>query len=275
MSTNPFDRQSPVPGIQHVILVGSGKGGVGKSTVALNLAVALKEQGLKIGLLDADIYGPSIPRLVGALHEKVAFTKAGKMTPVWRHGIPTMSMGYVVEEQQAVVWRGPMLFKAMDQFLRDVEWGELDVLVVDLPPGTGDVALTLAQKVPISGAVVVTTPQNLALVDAKKAIDMFRQLRIPLFGVIENMAYLLRGDDRIQLFPKGDLDVFLQSQSIDKLAVLPFAGNLSLSSEAGLPIQQSEPESEIAKLFYETAAKIKPKFKIQKKSGDAELSAHI
>jgi len=171
--TNPFLQQAPVAGIQKIIAVGSGKGGVGKSTVSVNLALALKKQGLKVGLLDADIYGPSLPRLMGALNQKVEISEDGKMIPVKRLGLSLMSIGFIVDEAQAVVWRGPMLFKAMDQFFRDTAWGELDVLVVDLPPGTGDVALTLAQKVPVSGAVVVSTPQNLALADAKKAFDMF------------------------------------------------------------------------------------------------------
>src|SRR3569623_537123 len=192
---NPFLAQAPIPGVKHVIAVGSGKGGVGKSTVAVNLAMALQKDGLKVGLLDADIYGPSVPRLLGAVNAKPEVTQDQKIQPVMRYGLKTMSLGFLVEESQAAVWRGPMLFKAMDQFFRDVNWGELDVLVIDLPPGTGDVGLTMAQKVPVTGAVVVCTPQNIALADAKKAMDMFERTNVRVLGVVENMAYLVNNGE--------------------------------------------------------------------------------
>jgi ATP-binding protein involved in chromosome partitioning len=258
---NPFDRQAPVPGIKHVLLVGSGKGGVGKSTVAANLAVALKDEGLRVGLLDADIYGPSIPRMFGALNQRLEITPEGKMQPLIRHGICLMSVGFIVEENKALVWRGPMLFKAMDQFLRDVIWGELDVLVVDLPPGTGDVAITMAQKVPVTGAVVVCTPQNLALVDAMKAVDMFDQVQVPILGMIENMSFLERNGERVQLFARGNLDGYLKTHDIKKLAEVPFEPSLGLGAEAGLPIVVSEPESATAQAFRRVARELKPRFK--------------
>src|SRR6185437_11899122 len=157
---------------------------------AVNLALALQKSGSPTGLLDADIYGPSIPRMMGAANAKPEVDPSNnKMYPISRFGLKTMSLGYLIDESMAAVWRGPMLFKAIDQFLRDVDWGDLDFLVVDLPPGTGDVALTMAQKVPVTGAIVVCTPQNLALIDAMKAVDMFKQVKVPLLGVIENMAY--------------------------------------------------------------------------------------
>lgn len=238
--TNPFLQQAPIPGIKKIIAVGSGKGGVGKSTLSVNLALSLKEQGLKVGLMDADIYGPSIPRLLGAINQKVAINDQGKMTPIKRFGISLMSIGFIVDENSAVVWRGPMLFKAMDQFFRDTDWGELDVLVVDLPPGTGDVALTMAQKVPVSGAVVVCTPQNLALADAKKAFDMFDKVNVPLLGVVENMAYLEKDGEKIQLFPRGELNQYLDVRKVEKLGVIPFDPAIGMSSEAGIPYVESQ-----------------------------------
>lgn len=234
---NPFLQQAPIKGIKHVIAVGSGKGGVGKSTVAVNLSKALLAQNKKIGLLDADIYGPSVPRMLGATHDKPEVTDDKKIQPVFKQGLKTMSLGYLVDENQAAVWRGPMLFKAMDQFLRDVNWGELDALIVDLPPGTGDVGLTLAQKVPITGAIVVLTPQNIALADAKKAIDMFDRTNVPVLGVVENMSYLEANGERVQLFPKGDLDAYLDTKKIRKLAQIPFLPEIGMSGEAGVTFE--------------------------------------
>lgn len=237
--SNPFLQQAPIQGIKKIITIGSGKGGVGKSTVSVNLALALKKEGLKVGLLDADIYGPSIPRLMGALNQRVEVNEKGKMNPVVRQGISMMSIGFIVEEGSAVVWRGPMLFKAMDQFFRDTSWGDLDVLLIDLPPGTGDVALTVAQKVPVHGAIVVCTPQNIALADAKKAFDMFDKVNVPVLGAVENMAYLERDGERVQLFPRGELNQFLDMKKIPKLAEIPFDPAIGLSSEAGIPYVES------------------------------------
>jgi ATP-binding protein involved in chromosome partitioning len=234
---NPFEQQAAIPGVAKIIAVGSGKGGVGKSTVSVNLAVALRDRGLKVGLLDADIYGPSLPRLMGASHERPVVNEAQKIQPIVRYGVKTMSLGYLVKEESAAVWRGPMLFKAMDQFFRDVEWGELDYLVIDLPPGTGDVGLTMAQKVPVHGAVLVCTPQNLALADAKKAIDMFERTNVPVLGVVENMAYLKTpAGEEVQLFPRGELDGFLDQRKIPKLGVIPFYPEIGISAEAGVPV---------------------------------------
>ena len=268
---NPFEQQQAIPNVRHIIAVSSGKGGVGKSTVATNLALALSKS-CKVGLLDADIYGPSLPRMMGALNQKPNISPAQKIEPLVRYGIKIMSIGFLIAEDAAVVWRGPMLFKAMDQFLRDVQWGELDYLVIDLPPGTGDIQLSVAQKVPVSGAVIVSTPQNVALMDAKKAIDMWSRVGVPILGLVENMSYLLApggnltgaasgGGERIQLFPKGDLDSYLDAKHIEKLGEIPFNPSVSLSSEAGVPIVESHSSSVEAKAFLQIAEKIREKLK--------------
>lgn len=255
---NPFLQQAPIVGVKNIIAVGSGKGGVGKSTVSVNLAMALQKSGSKVGILDADIYGPSLPRMLGSVAARPEVTPDGKIQPVLRYGMKTMSLGYLVEEGQAAVWRGPMLFKAMEQFFRDVNWGELDVLLVDLPPGTGDVGLTLAQKVPVKGAIVVCTPQNVALADAKKAMDMFERTNVPVLGVVENMAYLKTpGGETVQLFPKGELDSYLDVKKIKKLAQIPFYPELGLSAEAGLPLLESHSSEEEGRVFAELATTLK------------------
>lgn len=234
---NPFMQQAPIPNVKKIIAVGSGKGGVGKSTMAVHLAASLKELGYKVGLLDADIYGPSIPRMLGAAKDRPEVDNEQKILPVQKHGIRLMSMGFLVEENLSVVWRGPMLFKAMDQFLRDVRWGELDYLIVDLPPGTGDVVLTLAQKVPVAGGVVVCTPQNIALADAKKAFDMFEKVNIPVLGVIENMAFYSHPEtgEELEMFPQGELNVYLDMKRTAKVGRFGFNKEVALSSEAGVP----------------------------------------
>ncbi len=254
---NPFEQQKPIPGVKHIIAVSSGKGGVGKSTVAMNLAAALAKS-YKVGLLDADIYGPSIPRMAGCLNQGLTTTPDQKLVPIQRYGINIMSIGFLVEEGAAVVWRGPMLFKAMEQFMRDVNWGELDYLIVDLPPGTGDVQLSLAQKVPISGALVVTTPQNISLIDVKKAVDMFERLKVPILGFVENMSYMLNpvNGEKIQLFPKGDLGVFLKAKNIPLLAELPFNSSVGLSCEAGVPLIESHSKGVEAQMFLKLADSI-------------------
>lgn len=238
---NPFEQQTPIPGVKRILAVSSGKGGVGKSTVATNLALALKMSGRKVGLLDADIYGPSLPRMLGCLNQKPGITAQQRLLPVERYGLKAMSIGFLVEENSAVVWRGPMLFKAMDQFLRDVEWGELDDLVVDLPPGTGDVQLSLAQKVPVAGAILVSTPQNISLIDVKRAVDMWERVKVPILGVVENMSYWLNPEtsEKVQLFPKGDLLTYMQSKNIPLLGEVPFHPAVGLACEAGVPIVES------------------------------------
>ena len=259
---NPFEQQARLPGVAHVIAVSSGKGGVGKSTVAANLAVALARGGLRVGLLDADIYGPSMARMLGALNQKPEIDSAQKLVPIERFGVKIMSFGFLIEEDLAIVWRGPMLFKTMDQFLRGVAWGDLDALVVDLPPGTGDVHLSLAQKVPISGAIAVSTPQNIALMDVKKAIDMWSRLAVPVIGVVENMAWLETGGTRVQLFPKGELDAWLAQKKLDKIAEIPFATDVSMSGEIGIPVVESAPTSPTGRAFMGLADRVRSTLKL-------------
>lgn len=256
---NPFEKQTGIPGVKHIIAVSSGKGGVGKSTVATNLAMALGRKS-KVGLLDADIYGPSIPRMLGTLAQKPHINPdTNQLEPIVRYGIKLMSIGFLVEEGAAVVWRGPMLFKAMDQFLRDVNWGELDYLVVDLPPGTGDIQLTLAQKVPVSGAVMVSTPQNVALVDVKKAVDMFARVNVPLLGLVENMAYMINpaNGEKMQLFPKGEIDAYADSKGINKLGQIPFNPSVGMACEAGIPIVEANSNGAEAQAFMKIADEIR------------------
>jgi ATP-binding protein involved in chromosome partitioning len=258
--SSPFDQQKSIAGVQHIIAVSSGKGGVGKSTVSANLALALGQK-FRVGLLDADIYGPSLPRMMGTLNQKPTISPEGKIEPIIRYGLKIMSIGYLVDESAAVVWRGPMLFKAIEQFLRDVQWAPLDILIIDLPPGTGDIQLSLAQKVPLSGVVVVSTPQNIAFIDAKKSIDMFERVQIPNLGLIENMSYMLNpaNGERMQIFPKGELDSYIQAKKIPKLGEIPFNPSVSLSSEAGIPIVESHPTGVEAQAFKDIAVKLAAK----------------
>jgi ATP-binding protein involved in chromosome partitioning len=257
-SSNPFNQQVAIPGVKHIIAVSSGKGGVGKSTVASNLATALGQKN-KVGLLDADIYGPSIPRMLGSLNQKPGINSAQHLEPVQRYGIKLMSIGFLIDENAAVVWRGPMLFKAMDQFLRDVDWGELDYLVVDLPPGTGDVQLSLAQKVPVSGAVMVCTPQNVALTDVKRGVDMFQRVGIRMLGLVENMAYMINpaNGEKIQMFPKGELESYMAAKNIPKIGEIPFNPSIGLACEAGIPIVESNKNGAEAQEFFRIADRIR------------------
>ena len=255
---NPFEQQRAIDGVKHIIAISSGKGGVGKSTVATNLALALAKSGHAVGLLDADIYGPSIPRMLGALNQKPELGEDRKLIPLERFGIKLMSMGFLVDEDLAVVWRGPMLFKAMDQFLRDVNWGTLDYLLVDLPPGTGDIQLSLSQKVPLTAAIAVSTPQNVALNDVKKAIDMWQRTGVPIAGIIENMShFVLPGsNERVQLFPKGQLDLYLKEKNLQKLGEIPFHAHVGLGGEIGIPVVESQPQSLEAQEFIAIANRV-------------------
>jgi ATP-binding protein involved in chromosome partitioning len=255
---NPFDQQRPIPGVKHIIAISSGKGGVGKSTVATNLALALGQLGQRVGLLDADIYGPSVPRMLGALGQKPEIMPDHKILPLERFGIKLMSIGFLIDEDLAVVWRGPMLFKAMEQFLREVSWGELDYLLVDLPPGTGDVQLSLAQKVPVAGTIAVSTPQNVALNDVKKSLDMWARVSVPILGFIENMSYYIPPGqtEPVQLFPKGDLDRYAQEKGIPKLGEVPFHPSIGMGGEAGIPVIESAPNSGEAQAFRAIAKRL-------------------
>ncbi|SIO01631.1 Mrp/NBP35 family ATP-binding protein [Vannielia litorea] len=230
-----------VPGVKRIIAVGSGKGGVGKSTVSANLAVALARRGRRVGLLDADIYGPSQPRMMG-VNKRPASPDGEKILPLTAHGVTFMSIGLMLEEGQAVIWRGPMLMGALQQMMTQVQWGELDVLIVDLPPGTGDVQLTLCQRYPITGAVVVSTPQDVALIDARKAIDMFGKLKTPVLGLIENMSTYICPNcgHEAHLFGHGGVAEEARRMDVPLLAQLPLELETRLGGDKGLPIAAGE-----------------------------------
>ena len=254
---SPMNQQAAIPGIGSIIAVASGKGGVGKSTTALNLALALRDLGLRVGLLDADIYGPSVPRLTG-VREKPTVNDAKKMIPITRFGMPLMSIGFLVEEDTAMVWRGPMVMSAIRQMLWDVAWGELDVLVVDMPPGTGDAQLTLAQQVPLRGVVIVSTPQDLALIDARRGIAMFDKVNVPTLGIIENMSYFQCPEcgTRSDIFGHGGARHEAERLKVPFLGEIPLHMAIRTSSDAGTPVVDSEPESVHAKIYRAIATDI-------------------
>jgi ATP-binding protein involved in chromosome partitioning len=236
--------RTPVAGIQHIIAVASGKGGVGKSTTAVNLALALSGLGLKVGLLDADIYGPSVPRLLG-ISGKPDTTPEKKLNPMQKFGLKVMSMGFVVAEDTPMIWRGPMVMSAITQLLREVDWGQLDVLVCDLPPGTGDAQLTMAQSVPLSGAVIVSTPQDIALIDARKGLNMFRKVDVPVLGIVENMSYFTcpHCGGRTDIFAHGGARQEAEKMQTAFLGEIPLDIQIRETSDAGTPIVAQQPDS--------------------------------
>jgi len=242
-------KPAPIPGVAHVVAVASGKGGVGKSTVAVNLAVAFARLGLRVGLMDADIYGPSLPRMLGE-HRRPE-VRNERMVPVSAWGLKAMSMGLLVDENSAMIWRGPMIMGAVQQFLGQVEWGELDVLVVDLPPGTGDIQLTLSQRVQVSGAVIVSTPQDIALIDARRAVRMFEKVEIPVFGLIENMSVFCCPNcgHRSDIFGHGGAREEAAKLGHAFLGEIPLLLDVRSMSDAGTPIVAAAPESEGARAF--------------------------
>jgi len=246
-----------LPGIKHIIAVASGKGGVGKSTTAVNLALALHANGLTVGLLDADVYGPSQPRMMGITGKPTS--KDGKvMEPMSNHGIKVMSMGFLIDEETPMIWRGPMVMSAITQLLRDVAWGELDVLVCDLPPGTGDTQLTMSQNVPLSGAIIVSTPQDIALLDAKKGLNMFRKVDVPVLGIIENMSYFLcpHCGERSEIFAHGGARREAERFGVDFLGEIPLDIAIRETSDGGQPIVVSQPKSSHAAAYRDIAQKV-------------------
>ncbi len=244
-----FSAKQGIPGIRNIVAVASGKGGVGKTTVAVNLALALAKKGLKVGLMDGDIYGPNVPLMLGVSSEtRPSVTEGDKMIPVEALGIRMISMGVLVPADQPMVWRGPMLHSAITQFLQKVEWGELDYLLVDLPPGTGDVQLSLVQNVPLSGAVIVTQPQEVALMDVRKGIAMFRKTEVPILGVVENMS----GD----VFGRGGGQKAAQQFQVPFLGEIPLDSRIREGGDAGRPIFVSAPESPAAQAFLKAAASL-------------------
>lgn len=246
-----------VPGIGAIIAVASGKGGVGKSTTAVNLALGLQTLGLRVGILDADIYGPSIPRLL-KISGRPQQGEGRIIMPMENYGLKVMSMGFLVDEEAAMIWRGPMVQSALMQMLREVAWGELDVLVLDMPPGTGDAQLTIAQQVPLAGAVIVSTPQDLALIDARKGITMFRKVEVPLLGVVENMSYFIAPDtgNRYDIFGHGGARAEADRIGVPFLGEVPLTMSIREMSDAGTPVVVAEPEGPQALVYRDIAQKV-------------------
>ncbi len=247
----------PLPGVSQIVAIASGKGGVGKSTTSVNLALAAAASGLRVGLLDADIYGPSQQLLLG-IEEGTRPEQVGTqyLLPIEAHGIKTMSMGYLVTEKTPMVWRGPMVSGALQQLLYQTHWGELDLLLIDMPPGTGDIQLTLSQKVPVTGAVIVTTPQDIALLDAVKGIEMFRKVNVPVLGIVENMAIHICSEcgHKEHVFGAGGGDKMAAQYGVNLLGSLPLSMAIREQSDAGAPIVLAQPDSAEAKTYTEIAA---------------------
>ncbi len=257
----PFENQKSIGGVKTIIAVASGKGGVGKTTVAINLALALEQLGLTVGLMDADIYGPNVPSMLGVV--KSPNVSGQRILPSRVHNIFTMSIAFFVDPDQAVIWRGPMVMRAVQQFLRDVEWGELDVLVVDLPPGTGDAQLTLAMEVPLDGAVIVTTPSEVALQDVRRGIMMFKQVKVPVFGVVENMSYYVcpHCNRETAPFAQGGGKAVSNAFKIPLLGEIPLDAKIRAAGDEGTPIIVTDPDAPQAKKFIEIAEKVLEKIK--------------
>ena len=257
----PQQRQSQssrLPGVKSIITVVSGKGGVGKSTVATNLAVALQRAGRSVGLLDADIYGPSLPVMLGLQNTRPGMNQDEKIVPIERYGIKSMSMGYMLQAEDAVVWRGPMLGKALQQFVEDVDWGELDYLVVDMPPGTGDVQLSVAQLLPVNGCVVVTTPQDVAFADVRRAIKMLNTVNTPIIGLVENMSHFVCGACGAEhhIFGEGNIDGHAEAHDLEVLGKIPLDTLVALAGDKGEPVVAAAPESVPSQAYVEFAATV-------------------
>jgi ATP-binding protein involved in chromosome partitioning len=247
-----------LPTVKNVIAVAAGKGGVGKSTVATNLALALRQHGAKVGLLDADIYGPSVPTMLGEAEAPPSTRAGNKIGPAIYFGMPVISVGFFTERDGAVVWRGPMIHKLLQQFLEDVEWGDLDYLVVDLPPGTGDAQLSLSQLIPITGSVIVTTPQEVALIDVEKAVSMFKKVEVPILGVIENMSYYVCPScgHHDEIFSRGGGQQLAENLKTAFLGAVPIDAKIRYGGDVGRPIVIGAPDSEHAQVFMEAAQRV-------------------
>jgi ATP-binding protein involved in chromosome partitioning len=250
--------QPAVPGVASIIAVASGKGGVGKSTTAVNLALGLRDLGLKVGMLDADIYGPSIPKLL-AIKGRPEPLDGGKLRPMDGYGMKVMSIGFLVEEETPMIWRGPMVMSALTQMLHEVEWGELDIMVVDMPPGTGDAQLTMAQQVPLKGVVIVSTPQDLALIDARRGVAMFKRVSVPVLGVVENMSYFLcpKCGERTDIFGHGGARLEAERLGVPFLGEVPLHMDIREKSDAGLPVVATDPDGPHAKIYRDIAVRVR------------------
>ncbi len=260
MSDPSVPAASGVSAVTHIVAVASGKGGVGKSTVSANLAVALAARGLRVGLLDADIYGPSVPLMFGVpSDEKPRVNEAREVVPLVRYGVSLLSMGFLMDDRNAVIWRGPMVSSAIRQFLSQAAWGALDVLILDLPPGTGDIQLTIVQTVPLAGAVIVTTPQPVAVADARKAVAMFGQVNVPVLGIVENMAWFSPPDlpdRRYHLFGEGGGRRLAEEIGVPVLAEVPLEQAAREAGDAGLPVFLREPDGAVARVFEVLAERV-------------------
>jgi len=245
-----------LPGVRHIVAVASGKGGVGKSTTAVNLAVALARLGLRVGLLDADIYGPSLPRMLGLARKPEI--RGDQMLPLEAWGLKAMSIGFLVEPEQAMIWRGPMVMGALEQMMGQVDWGPLDVMLVDMPPGTGDAQLTMAQRVALAGAVIVSTPQDIALIDARRGVKMFEQTRVPVLGLIENMSYFCcpACGARAEIFGHGGARAEAARAGCEFLGEIPLLLDIRTASDAGTPITAASPDSQAATAFAAIASRL-------------------
>jgi ATP-binding protein involved in chromosome partitioning len=254
----PTPKAAGVPGITHIIAVASGKGGVGKSTTAANLAVGLSVLGLRVGIMDADIYGPSVPKIFGVTG-RPRLVSGKTLAPMEAYGLKLMSIGFLIDEETPMIWRGPMVISAITQMLREVAWGELDVLVVDMPPGTGDAQLTMAQQTPLAGAVIVSTPQDLALLDARRGVAMFQRVQVPILGVIENMSYFIAPDtgNRYDIFGHGGARREAEKLGVPFLGEIPLAMPIRELSDSGRPIVASDPDSPHAQAYLAIAAQVK------------------
>jgi len=261
-----------IDSISNIIAVASGKGGVGKSTTSINLALAIKNLGYNVGILDADIYGPSIPKLIGE-NKKPNVSDQGKILPIKKFNISIMSIGFLVSEETPMIWRGPMVISAINQMLNDVDWGVLDFLIVDMPPGTGDVQLTMAQKVPMSGAIIISTPQDLALIDAKKGLEMFKKVNVPIIGIIENMSTFIcpHCNEETYIFGKKGAELEAKRQNVDFLGGIPLEVAIRETSDDGEPIVSCHPEANVSKSFLSIARKIVNRSDAKKKSDNPNI----
>jgi len=284
--TAQAEKEKPVPkggrerielrGVKYIVAVASGKGGVGKSTTAANLAVAFARQGRKVAMFDADIFGPSQPRMLGLAGKKPG-SDGKRVFPLENHGVKVMSIGFMIAEDNPIVWRGPMVMGALEQMLRDVEWGELDIMVVDMPPGTGDTQLTMSQRVPLAGAVIVSTPQDIALLDARKGLNMFRKVEVPILGIIENMSYYVcpKCGNRDDIFDHGGAHRTADELGADFLGEVPLDLKIRITSDGGTPITVAEPDGPHAQVYMSIAQRVWDKLNgAQKRAPTISMGAH-
>ena len=266
-----------LPEVKNIIAVASGKGGVGKSTTAVNLALALQAEGAKVAILDADIYGPSQPRMLGVSKLRPDQSAEGKLLPILGHGMQSMSIGYLVDEESPMIWRGPMVTQALEQMLRDTLWRGVDYMVIDLPPGTGDTQLTLSQKIPVSGSVIVTTPQDIALIDAKKGLKMFEKVNIPILGIVENMSLHICSNcgHEEAIFGKGGGKAMAEEAGVNFLGELPLEMEIRTDVDEGTPTVAKDPDGRVAEIYKEIARKVAAKLTQQDKAMGAFPSITI